>query len=55
MAVITIYKFGGSVEREPNTWRSLFPWGQRVNLPAAVVKRPRLHVLAGNRLRWKRE
>lgn len=33
------------MEREPKAWRSLFPWGQRVNLPAMVVRRPRLHVL----------
>lgn len=53
------------MEREPKAWRSLFPWGQRVNLPAMVVKRPRLHVLvvgtgfgSENRRtnpRWERE
>ena len=36
--------YGGGAQR---VWSSLFPWGQRVNLPVKVVKRPRLHVLEG--------
>lgn len=35
------------MEREPSVWSSLFPWGQRVNLPVMVVKRPRLHFPEG--------
>ena len=35
------------MEGEPSVWSSLFPWGQRVNLPVMVAKRPRLHVLEG--------
>ena len=39
------------MEGGPNPWRSLFPWGQRVNLPAVVVKRPRLHRAEGVAIR----
>ena len=47
MADVSTYEFGGSMEREPKTWRSLFPWGQRVNLPATAVERQREHALEG--------
>jgi hypothetical protein len=35
------------MEREPEAWRSLFPWGQRVNLPATAVERQRELALEG--------